>query len=122
MSSARLFTVLTTGQIEPGFDETQVALDFVSLLNTTPERAIAFIYSEQQLVVDVDEARALAYQKKLSDIGMQIRIVDSGELHAANDANGQQPLDSDALELIPTPTSEEWDGDAASVNLSLIHI
>ncbi len=85
MSVARRFTVLTTGEIEPGFDEDQVALDVVDLLNTTPERAITFVHTEQSLVADVDEERALAYQQKLNSIGMRVKIIGSDELAGAND-------------------------------------
>jgi len=110
MNAARRFTVLTTGEVEPGFDETQVALDFVDLINTTPERAVAFIHTEQQLVAEIDEERALAYQKKLTDIGMRIRVVDSEELAAANDMEAQrQALERGTLSLQPesNPVDDE---------------
>jgi len=114
MNAARRFTVLTTGEVEPGFDETQVALDFVDLINTTPERAVAFIHTEQQLVAEIDEERALAYQKKLTDIGMRIRVVDSEELAAANDMEAQRQPESNPVDDEDTEANE---GTVGEINL-----
>ncbi len=85
MSAARRFTVMTTGNVEPGFDEDQVALDFISLLHTSPETAVSFVHSEQCVASDISEDRALAYQKSLCEIGLRVVLVQCEDTEAANE-------------------------------------
>jgi len=113
MNAVKEFSVLTTGKVQPGFDADDVESAFVKLLNSTPEKAHAFVSSEQCIASDLTAERAEAYQEALVEIGLDVTIVPShtsGE--AANDESADEP--STATDISEAAHNQRHDdGEAA---------
>lgn len=89
MSAARQYSVVTTGTIQPGFDENQVAADFATLLCSPLEVAQTFINAKKCVAADLDEDRAQIYQESLTEIGLQVIVIPSDGSDAANEMQSE---------------------------------
>lgn len=117
MTAVERYTVMTTGTVEPGFDEDQVAADFVDLLHLTPAMAISFVSSKQCVAADLDESRAMAYQQSLSKIGLPVVLVPSDQLDAVSANDNHHALDD--FEKPFDPQSIEQSSDELAEDLRL---
>lgn len=106
MSAAERFTVMTTGSIEPGFDQDQVAADFGGLLHMTGEMAESFVTTAQCVATNLEKPRAVAYQQSLMEIGLPVVLVPAND-PSAKPANEETRKLAEANYSVDIKTEEE---------------
>lgn len=105
MSQAANYNILTSGNLVEGFDESSVTEEFCRLFKVEPEKASQFLNNPRTIKKNLTADQALAYQRKLQAIGLEV-VLDPPMADAANEEFGGlslTPVDEPATETGDQP-------------------
>lgn len=76
MEESSTYSVVASGELQSGFDLTQVQAAFAEFFKVTPEKASSIVGSKKILKNNLSLETAQAYQRKLEDIGLVIQLLE----------------------------------------------
>jgi len=92
MSTTATYSVITNGEILPGFENEQAHLAFSTLFKISPEKAASLLTGKRVLKKETDIDTARLYKKRLENIGIKVTLKE----HLLN------PDTDLSLSLVPT--------------------
>ena len=77
---AQLYQVVFTGELKSGANAEQAARDFAAVFKVPEEKAWKLVLDRSPHVLkrDIDEANAARYRDILDEIGLEVRVEESG--------------------------------------------
>ena len=107
MSQQQKYNLIYAGAILPGFDETQVKMDFVEKMKV-PEKKVGRLFSGKRIVLQksLSKPKAESWQKKLLTIGAEVAIIPAINIEETSQENPVVEPITPTLEIVSNQTFE----------------